>query len=146
MVDPISIDHSVLWDSLLPRVMSSLSWNVNSDYTQRIFEIGRVYSRTGAEPAESWHLGCLAAHSQSSFTEAKMYLESLCRIITGKEATSKQDQHWAFSPGRCAAVAIEGSPLGHVGEVKPEAIDAFGLGVPVSGFEIDLSKLFELLK
>jgi phenylalanyl-tRNA synthetase beta subunit len=33
-----------------------------------------------------------------------------------------------------------------VGEVKPESLEAFGLKVPVSGFEIDLSALHELLK
>ena len=146
VLDPKSTEHSVLRDSLLPPLMSSLSGNVKSDYPQRIFEIGRVYARSEGGVAESWHLGCLTAHSQSSFTEAKMYFESLCRIVAGKEGSSKQDQHWAFAPGRCAAVGIGDAHLGYVGEVKPEAIDAFGLGVPVSGFEIDLSELFELLK
>jgi hypothetical protein len=30
--------------------------------------------------------------------------------------------------------------------MKPEAIEAFGLVVPVSGFEVDLTGIFELLK
>jgi phenylalanyl-tRNA synthetase beta chain len=144
--DPKSLEHSVLRDALVPTLMASLSGNVKSDYPQRIFEIGRVYERSGDGVDEAWHLGGLIAHSQSSFTEAKMYLDSACRIISGKEATAKEGEHWAFSPGRCAAVGVEGTPLGHVGEVKPEAIDAFGLGVPVSGFELNLSLLYELLK
>ena len=136
----------MLRDALIPTLMGSLSGNVKSDYPQRVFEIGRVYARSKEGVSESWHLGCLVAHSQSSFTEAKMYLESTCRIIAGKETIASEGQHWAFVPGRCAGVAVSGVRLGHVGEVRPEAIEAFGLGVPVSGFEVDLSALHELLK
>jgi phenylalanyl-tRNA synthetase beta chain len=144
--NPKSLEHSVLRDSLLATMLSSLSGNVKSDYPQRIFEIGRVYERTADGVSEAWHLAGLVAHSQASFTEAKMYLESACRIMVGKELSAKEGGHWAFSPGRCAAVRIGAVALGHAGEVKPEAIEAFGLGVPVCGFEIDASRLYELLK
>ncbi len=144
--NPKSSEHSLLRDALIPSMMSSLSGNVKSDYPQRVFEIGRVYRREGDGVSESWHLGCLVAHSQSSFTEAKMHLESTCRIISGKEAEAAEARHWMFAPGRCASVTFGGNGIGFVGELGPEAIDAFGLGVPVSGFEIDLSSLFELLK
>jgi phenylalanyl-tRNA synthetase beta chain len=146
VLNPKSIEHSVLRDALVPSLMASLSGNVKSDYPQRIFEIGRVYARAEGRVSEAWHLGCLVAHSQASYTEAKMYLESFCRVISGTEASTEADQHWAFTTGRCARVFLKGASLGHVGEVKPEAIDAFGLGVPVSGFEIDLSALHERLK
>ncbi len=75
-----------------------------------------------------------------------MYLESACRIVAGKEAAASRSEHWAFADGRCASVSLDGRELGHVGEVRPKVIDAFGLGVPVSGFEADLSQMFELLK
>ncbi len=144
--NPKSLEHSALRDALIPTLMASLSGNVRSDYPQRVFEIGRVYRRSGGGVSESWHLCCLVAHSQSSFTEAKMYLESTCRIITGKEASASEGQHWAFTSGRCASVSVGGVHVGHVGELRPEAIEAFGLGIPVSGFEVDLSALHELLK
>ena len=146
VLDPKSLEHSVLRDSLLPPLMASLSGNVKSDYPQRIFEIGRVYERKGDAVAESWRLGCLVAHSQSTFTEAKMYLESLVRIMAGREVATRPDEHWGFANGRCASIDLGGNRLGHVGEVRPEAIDAFGLGVPVSGFELSLTELHELLK
>ncbi len=144
--NPKSLEHSVLRDALLPSLLASLSKNVKSDYPQRVFEIGRVYARSKGEVSESWHLGCLVAHSQSSFTEAKMYLESVCRIMAGREMSAAEGQHWAFSTGRCAIAKVGRVELGHVGEMRPEVIDAFGLGVPVSGFEFDLTRLYELLK
>jgi len=146
VLNPKSIEHSVLRDALIPGLMATLSGNVKSDYPQRIFEIGRVYARAKGRVCESWHLGCLVAHSQASYTEAKMFLESLCRLVSGTDATTDPDQHWAFAAGRCARVTARGATLGNVGEVRPETLDAFGLGVPVSGFEIDLSALHERLK
>jgi phenylalanyl-tRNA synthetase beta chain len=144
--DPKSREHSILRDALVPSLMNSLTGNVKSDYPQRIFEIGRIFLRSRTGVSESWHLGCLVAHSQAAFSEAKMYLESVCRLMTGKDAVAIQGEHWAFAQGRCATVRVGGRDVGFVGEVKPEVIDAFGLGVPVSGFEIDLSSLYELLK
>ena len=146
VLNPKSIEHAVLRDSLTPTLMAALSGNVKSDYPQRVFEIGRVYARSKDGVSESWHLGCLLAHSQSSYTEAKMYLESFCTIMTGREVTTTEGPFWAFAPGRSAVVTLGKSDVGHVGELKPEAIEAFGLGVPVSGFEVNLSLLLELLK
>jgi phenylalanyl-tRNA synthetase beta chain len=144
--DPRSIEHSLLRDSLTPSLMSALSGNVKEDYPQRVFEIGRVYLRNGSGVSESWRLGCLVAHAQSSFTEAKMYLEAFCRALVGREVSTRHDPHWAYSPGRAASVSIGNEVLGVVGEVKPEALSAFRVNVPVSGFEVDLSRLYEQLK
>ena len=143
--EPRSLEHSVLRDCLIPNLMAALSRNGKSDYPQRVFEIGRVYARAEGGVSETWHLGCLVAHSQASYSEAKMYLESVCRTLAGKELVAEESGHWAFAAGRCAAVGMAGQPLGHVGELKPEAIDAFGLKVPVSGFELDLSALHKQL-
>lgn len=144
--DPRSLDHSILRDSLIPSLMAALSYNVKEDYPQRVFEIGRVYSRTAEGVAESWQLGCLVAHAQSSYTEAKMYLEAACRTLIGAEVAATQHAHWAFSEGRSAYVSVGGREVGAVGEVKPEALSAFGVNVPVAGFEVDLTSLYRQLK
>ncbi len=144
--EPRSSEHSLLRDSLLPPLMAALSGNVKSEYPQRVFEVGRVYLREGDDVSERWHLGCLVAHSQSSFSEAKMYLEAACRTLTGVEVSAKASELWAFAPGRCASAWAGARALGHVGELTPESVHAFGLKVPVSGFEIDLTALRELLK
>ena len=144
--EPKSIDHSLLRDSLLPTLMSALSANVKEEYPQRVYEVGRVYRRKGDRVTEEWHLGCLDAHSQTSFTEAKMYLDALCRTLAGKEVSAKAAEHWAFASGRCASVHASGRIIGYVGEVAPPTIDAAGVNVPVAGFEIDLAALHELLK
>lgn len=144
--DPKSLEHAVLRDALLPSMMAVLPKNIRSDYPQRVFEIGRVYSRSKGGVAEGVHLGCLVAHSQASVTEAQSFVESLCLTMGGVQVASRKAEHWAFIDGRCAAVDAGGRRLGYVGEVRPEVIQSFGLGVPVSGFELDLAALYEQLK
>jgi phenylalanyl-tRNA synthetase beta chain len=144
--NPRSKEHSILRDSLVPSLMTVLSRNVKEDYPQRLFEIGRVYGRTKDGVAESWNLGCLLIHSQASYTEAKMHLESFVRLMTGREVVTNQSSHWAFTEGRSAAVYVGKERVGIVGEVKPEVLEAFGLNLPVSGFEMGLSLLHKQLK
>jgi phenylalanyl-tRNA synthetase beta chain len=144
--DPRTKEHSILRDSLLPSLSAALSGNVKEDYPQRVFEIGRVYTRAGEGVNESWNLGCLIAHAQSSYTEAKMYLDAAFETLVGKEVLTRPLAHWAFSKGRTASVSVGGTTVGAVGELKPEALAAFGLTVPVSGFEVNLSLVFKLLK
>jgi len=144
--NPRSIEHSILRDSLIPPLMAFLGRNVKEEYPQRVFEVGRVYVRKDGTVSEEWHLGCLLAHAQSSFTEAKMHLESFFRLMARREAVTRPSSHWAFAPGRSASVSLGGRLLGHVGEVKPETISSFQVGVPVSGFELEISSLYERLK
>jgi len=144
--DPKSSEHSLLRDGLVQGLMGALSGNVKSDYPQKVFEIGRVYTRTKSGVGESWHLGSLVAHSQASFSEAKAALEAVLRALVGKEAVTKSDEYWAFAPGRSASVVLDGAHLGWVGEVSPQVLEAFGLRVPVAGFEVDLTVLGKSLK
>ena len=69
-----------------------------------------------------------------------MHLEALVKRHFGEDAETRPALHWAFAEGRCAEALLKGVSLGHLGEVKPSALAAFGLDVPVCGFELDLSK------
>lgn len=143
---PKSIEHSLLRDSLIPSLMSALSKNMKEEYPQRVFEIGRVYVRTAKGVNEVWKLACLSAHAQSSFSEAKMFLESFCRTMFGSKLVTRPTSHWAFASGRSASANLKGANLGAVGEIRPDVLASFGIGVPVCGFEVDLSLLAKQLK
>jgi phenylalanyl-tRNA synthetase beta chain len=138
--NPRTAEHSLLRDSLLPSLMWALGRNTKNEYPQRVFEAGKVFVRSGSGIVEPTFVAALSAHSSSSFTEAKMYLEALVKKHFGEEADTRPGSHWAFAEGRCAEARLRGTTLGFVGEVKPSALAAFGLDVPVCGFELDLSK------
>jgi phenylalanyl-tRNA synthetase beta chain len=138
--NPRTAEHSLLRDSLLPSLMAVLGRNTKNEYPQRVFEAGKVFVRGGSGLTEATSVAALSAHSSSSFTEAKMYLEALVKKHFGEAADTRPASHWAFADGRCAEALIRGTSLGYLGEVKPSALAAFGLDVPVCGFELDLSK------
>ena len=138
--NPRTAEHSLLRDSLLPSLMGVLGRNTKNEYPQRVFEAGKVFLRGGSGILEPTFVAALSAHASSSFTEAKMYLEALVKKHFGEEADTRPGSHWAFAEGRCAEARFRGTTLGFLGEVKPSALAAFGLDVPVCGFELDLSK------
>jgi len=137
--NPRTIEHSVLRDSILPSLMAVLSRNVKAAYPQKVFEVGRVYIRNGSKIGEESHLAALVAHSSASFSEAKTCLKPLIEERLGGGLSTPVKNHWAFAEGRSAEIVVNGRSLGYVGELKPTAVAAFGLNVPVAGFEIDLA-------
>jgi len=138
--NPRSVEHSLLRDSLLPSLLAVLGRNTKYEYPQRVFEAGKVFLWNGTTVSEGTSIAALSAHSSSSFTEAKSDLQALVKRHYGEEAETRPGTHWAFAEGRCAEALLKGTPLGYLGEVKPSALAAFGLDVPVDGFELDLSK------
>ncbi len=139
--NPRSLEHCVLRDSILPSLMAVLSRNIKEEYPQKLFEVGTVYLRSGGRILEESHLGAVIAHASISYSEAKTHLSALAREQAGGQMTTKSSTHWAFADGRCAEVNLDGTRVGHVGEVKPSVVASFGLGVAVAAFEVDLGKL-----
>ena len=143
--NPRSAEHSLLRDSLLrdsllPSLMGVLSRNTKNEYPQLVFEAGKVFTRAGSGLKEGLSIAALSAHTSSSFTEAKMHMEALVKRHFGEAAETRPASHWAFADGRCAEALIKGISLGYLGEVKPSALAAFGVDVPVCGFELDLTQ------
>ncbi len=138
--NPRSAEHYLLRDSLLPSLMGLLSRNTKNEYPQRVFEAGKIFLRAGSGLKEGSSIAALSAHSSSSFTEAKMHMEALVKRHFGEAAETRPASHWAFADGRCAEALVRGVSLGYLGEVKPSALAAFGVDVPVCGFELDLTQ------
>jgi phenylalanyl-tRNA synthetase beta chain len=59
----------------------------------------------------------------------------------GIEVSVKADQHAPFHPGRCAALHIGDTLLGHAGELHPRAVEASGLPARTCAMEISLDVL-----
>ena len=61
----------------------------------------------------------------------------------GIEVNVTADQHAPFHPGRCAALHVGETLLGHAGELHPRVIEAFGLPPRACAMEISLDVLIE---
>ena len=132
--NPVSVEHSIARNWLLPSLMLVLEKNKNREYPQRIFEIGECINTKGEGTKK---LAGAIANSKTNFSEIKSFVIGILDSLNTK-GTIKKFDHNSFIPGRCASFEF-----GFFGEMSPEVLSNFSLEVPITAFEINLSKIFE---
>jgi len=141
VTNPSSVNFSVLRSWLLPGLMDVLMHNKHVDFPQRAFEQGLIAVREGDAVRDEEHIAGLLSYADVSFTDVKQAVEALLRNL-GFEASYEDMEHNSFIEGRVARVVVQGKNIGFVGEMHPFVLNAWGLDMPVAGFELDLSGLF----
>jgi phenylalanyl-tRNA synthetase beta chain len=135
-----SKEHEVLRDMLIPSLLKSLSRNIHEQYPQKLFEIGKIFE-WGQNINEYWSLGAVIAHNAADYTEVKSVMQTLLKLSFGKSVTTKVAAQPVFIDGRCASIIVDDKSVGILGEITPFAINNFKLRVPVTAFELNISKL-----
>ena len=123
--------------------MKNFADNVDSEYPQKIFELGRVFDlKLNDEVVESENLSI--GMSPSNFTELKRVLDYLAKMLNVKFEYEEEDENvGCFIKGRLAKVMFKGKEIGRVGEVHPKTLRNFKIKMPVVLCEICLEELFE---
>ncbi len=157
LANPISQEREFLRQTLLPSMLETL--RANSRYRQRmlLFEIGRVYlpepgeelpleqrwlaiALTGTMQLASWHQGDDAP--LLDFTHLKGILETLVQRLNVPNVRFRATAHPSLSPGKTAALDLDGEALGMAGEVHPQVCERFDLPEqPVAMLELNLDLL-----
>jgi len=159
LVNPVSLDHAVLRDSLVPQMLESLGRNLFHQVPDAgLFEMGRVYC-AGAKGklGEQEHLciglmgkkGCRALERHApvedleAFLWLKGLLESLClaRGVDGPEL-EPVEKKW-MAKGRGASVKIGGTACGVMGLVSEELRKEWRMLEPVAVAELDMAVLIQ---
>lgn len=152
----LSSDHEVLRTTLRHSVLETVDRNLRAGADEiAIFEAGRVYTprRGAAGPLPAEHEVVTAAlcgddrdrwgsplGRSLDFFDAKGVVEELGeRLAVGFEF--EQHETYGLQTGRCARLGIGGAPVGVLGEVHPDTLEAFGIERPVALFELDLAAL-----
>ncbi|MDD4877515.1 MAG: phenylalanine--tRNA ligase subunit beta [Candidatus Nanoarchaeia archaeon] len=128
---------------ILPQLMELLSSNKNAEYPQRIFEQGMVTMKKDLKDFE--RMAVVTAHTSASFTEIKQALDFIMNNL-GVKYDIENTVHHSFIPGRVGRVVVNGKGVAYIGEMHPKVLANFGLSVPVSAFEMNLTDLFETIK
>ena len=137
--NPANVDYNTLRNWMIPSLIKILSENKHYEYPQSIFEIGTIF-----EKEESESLGLLSCHSNANFTEVKQILDYLFNALN-LSYNLNDVKYGSFIEGRTGEIVCNEKKLGYIGEINPRVITNFNLEMPVSGFEINLNELFELL-
>jgi len=143
--NPMTETFALVRPAILPTALDFLSANTGEDYPQRIFEVGDVVvpnesSSTGTRTEQ--HAVYALADSSATFTDVRQVLEFLLDQLGVKYQLKEASKPW-YVPGRAADIIVGNEVVGHMGEVHPEVLEAFGIEMPVAAFELSLSKILE---
>jgi len=141
-------EHNHLRNSIIPSLLKNLTNNQHHEYPQNIFEIGRVFFNDDKEDTnikETDKLAITLCHDKTDFTEVKQVLDSMICSL-GLKVNIKEFEHSSYINGRVGEIIINDVILGVIGELHPQVLTNWDLMVPVVCLELDLEKLFKLIK
>jgi phenylalanyl-tRNA synthetase beta chain len=136
-------EYNILRKNLSHYLMKNLSENIDSEYPQKIFEIGKTAKlTTSGEMKEEEKLSI--AITPGNYTELKQIIEYLFRMISLKIKIKEATE---ISPhlidGRTGEIFLEETKIGEIGEVHPKILKNWKIKMPVTILEINLKEIFE---
>ncbi|MBT96996.1 phenylalanine--tRNA ligase subunit beta, partial [Candidatus Pacearchaeota archaeon] len=136
-------DYTILRENLAHYLLKNFAENIDSEYPQKIFEIGKVFNLNG-EIVEEENLG--VAITPGNFTKIKQILEYLSRMLNIEIQVKEPERFPAYLiEGRVAEIFIEDKKIGFIGEIHPRILKNWRIKMPLALFEISLEKIFEKL-
>jgi phenylalanyl-tRNA synthetase beta chain len=141
----MSLSFSCLRQWMLPSLLRVEAASSRAFYPHRVFEAGEV-----AIPDRSHELGsktetvlgATIAHATTHFSEIHSCLDALFYYL-GKEYKLEPVPHPSFLEGRAGRIIVSGKMIGVIGEVHPEVLERWQIGVPVVALDINLSELVD---
>lgn len=145
--NPISTEQTMCRVSLLPGLLETLAINKQYDLPQYLFEVGDccfvdAAAETGAR--EERYVAAAMIGTHVGYADIRAVADAFVHEM-GAAYTVKATEHRSYIPGRVAALhAADGAPLGVMGEIHPEVLEAYGLKHPVTVLELSLARLVGL--
>lgn len=141
----MTLTFSCLRQWMLPSLLRVEAASSRAFYPHRLFEAGDVAipdlshelgSRTDTV------LGAVLAHATAHFSEIHSCLDVLFYHLDRSYALEPL-AHPSFLEGRAGRIVSDGVALGVIGELHPEVLERWQIGVPIAAFEVNLSRLLE---
>lgn len=153
--NPLSEEMSRLRTTLLPSLWQALQTNHRQGTADAaVFELARIYLPAAGPDALHCEKRVVAAMLMGAgerwwglperrwdYFDAKGLVEALAERFALPPLRFQADSRPYLFPGRSAAVACDGEPLGVVGELHPMVVGKADLEGPVALFELDVDRL-----
>ena len=141
ITNPITVDHTVLRQHLLPGLLKLLATNRHHDLPQSVYELGTVVR----DHQNAERVAFLTAERSGGFAAVRGRVQAFCRDLGVAnwvvEPIEKGEGPWLA--GRGAKLLINGSWVGCFGELDPAVSSSYDLRVPLNGAEFDVNALME---
>ena len=139
-------DYDILRKNLTHYLLKNFSENIDSEYPQKIFEIGRVFEIDEKTKELLEYENLAIGITPGNFTEIKQILEYLSKMLDLEikiEEESKQSNH--YIEGRIGKIKLGEKEIGKIGEIHPKILSNWKIKMPVALLEINLEKIFNKL-
>lgn len=140
-VESSKTDYTILRNNLSHYLLKNLAENIDCEYPQKIFEIGRVFElKEKIEEEENLAI----AIAPGNFTELKQIVEYFFSSI-GISIKIKETENCPghLIEGRTAGIYLGEKEIGSFGEVHPKILKNWKIKMPVALLEICLKEVFE---
>lgn len=143
ITNPITIEHTLLRQYLLPGLFRLMASNRHHDLPQAVYELGTVIR----DHKNSERFAFLIAEQGGGFAAIRGRIQALLRDLGAKEYTIEplKGTMGPWLAGRCAKVIISNVHIGCFGEMDPAVSAQFELRVPLNGAEFDITALQSVL-
>lgn len=141
--NPMTERHCLLRSWLLPSLLRVESTSSKAYYPHRLFEAGEIARQRvdiATQSETCIHLAALIAHPSANFSELHAILEALFYRLSTKYQLMPST-HPSFIDGRAGQIKCQDEEMGWIGEIHPEVLDAWQIGMPSVAFEIEIEKL-----
>lgn len=158
ILNPTSVEQSILRTSLLPGLLQVVKYNYDhQNHNLRGFEIGRIHYKQGDQYREEYVAAIVLTgqnrpHSwkhkphESDFFDLKGIIENIL-VELGIEGYSFRNNHLpTLHTGRQASIYVGESEIGTLGEVHPAIQRRLDVPQRILFAEMDLQNLYRLRK
>jgi phenylalanyl-tRNA synthetase beta chain len=138
----MSQSYACLRQWILPSLLRVEAASSRAFYPHRIFEAGEVARPDDHSPTGSGtfvRLGALSAHAGANFSEVHSLVDLLMYYLE-REYALKALEHPSFLVGRAGRIVCGGHEVGLIGELHPDVLERWQIGVPVAAFELDVNR------
>ncbi len=153
ITNPLGEDTSVMRTTLLPSMCEVLARNYNNrNASACLFELGSEYLPCGEElPYEPVRLSVGMYGGNRDFYDIKGMIDAMLKNVGVEDFeyaactdTAVFAEADTFHPGRCAVITKDGKTIGIVGELHPEVLENYGIGVKAYAAKINVTELLEM--
>ena len=139
ITNPITIDHTLLRQYLLPGLLRLLSSNRHHDLPQSVYELGTVVR----DHKNCSRLAFLVAERTGGFAAIRGRIQAFLRDLGASdyEILALPDNEGPWLAGRAAKIILNGLHIGCFGEIDPHVGELFELKVPMNGAEFCLHQI-----
>ena len=142
MTNPITTEHTILRQNILPGLLRLLAANRHHDLPQGVYELGTVV----IDHTNRDRFAFLVAENSGGFASLRGRIQALMRDLGCQDWTLEVLEGGPWLEGRSASIVVNGTVVGECGELDPHVSESFDLNVPMSGAQMDVQLLSSVMQ